>query len=305
MAAIALIDFEDIYTAVLELLKIQASDTTTIARIKRDINIGYQDILGRYNFWWARSLVEMQTVAKRTTGTVNVTSGSANITFSSGPSASVAGYQIKINGFQEVYTISTHTAAATAAVLAVPFLGTTDTVATYVLWKDFVELPTDCNETVMVAHQFVAQPLTSMGLTEFRRVSGQQPDREGVPLIYTTDDYNSSVKRRLRVWPAVYSTAITLDIDYMMDVARLDADGDEPAMPLKDRIVLYYYALSQAWARERNDEKSIKYMQLYEGQVAKMISKGQDSSDSARISINKGYLQQKRMRRRSRNSSND
>lgn len=302
MAAIALIDFEDIYSAVLELLKIQSSDTTTIARIKRDINIGYQDVMSRYNFWWARSLVEQQTVAKRTTGTISVTNGSTSITFSSAPSASVAGYQIKFAGFQEVYTISAHTGASTSATLSVAFLGTTNSAVNYILWKDYVELPTDCNETVLVSHQFANQPMESMGLTEFRRVAAQDLAKEGTPICYTTDDYTSGGKRKMRYWPAVNLTAVTLDIDYMMDLARLDADGDEPAMPIKDRLVLFYYAASQAWARERNDEQSLKYMQMYEGQVAKMITKGQDSSDSARLSIGKGYMQQKRLKRRGRNS---
>lgn len=297
MAAISLIDFQDIYTAVMELLKIQASDTTTLARIKRDINIGYEDLIGRYNFWWARSLVELQTTAKRIVGTVNVTNNSASIVFSSAPATSVVGYQIKFAGFQEVYTIATHTAAATAATISVPFLGPTDTVATYVLWKDYVDLPTDCNETVMISHQFLKQPIMAKGLLEFKRMVAQCPDKEGVPLVYTTDDYSANGKRKLRFWPAVRTTAVTLDIDYMMDLPLLDLDGDEPAMPHKERISLFYYALSQAWARERNDEQSVKYMQLYEARVAAMISKMQDSSDSPKISVNYGYLQQKRMKR--------
>lgn len=300
MAAIQILDFEDIYTAIIEMLKIQSTDTTTINRIKRDINISYEDIISRQNWWWNRSVTTLQLPVAIETGTISCTSGSVNITFSSAPAASTVGYKIKFAGSIEVYTIATHTAAATAATLNVAYIDDTDTAVEYTLWKDFVQLPTDCKETVIVQHQYYNQPIEAVGLSDFRRLVAQQPDREGPPMYYTTDDFDSSGKRKLRYWPAVHDTKINLDVDYMMNFVALDLDGDEPAMPINDRTVLFYYGASHAWGRERNAEESNKYFQLGEKKLAEMASKIEDSKDMPVLRPGLGYLAQKRQQRRGR-----
>ena len=68
---------------------------------------------------WAISrrpmILELQ--PKITTGTITATLGSEAITFSSGPSVSVAGWYLKIDGSEGVYRIASHTAASTSAEL--------------------------------------------------------------------------------------------------------------------------------------------------------------------------------------------
>jgi hypothetical protein len=299
--AITLVDFEDIYTAILEMLKIQASDTTTLARIKRDINIAYEDVIARKNWWWNRSLTTTQLPAKITTGTVSATNNSTSITFSSAPAASVANYRIKLSGSPEVYTIASHTAASTSATLSAAFVGTTVGGSSYKVWKDFAQLPTDCRETFIVQHQLYAQPMEALGLEDFRRVVAQQPDKEGAPLFYCTDDQDSSGKRRLRYWPAVYTNKVNLDIDYLMTFTALDLDGDEPAMPVHDRTVLFYYACAHAWRRERNTEEANNYFQLGEKKLDEMASKMEDSKGMPVLRPGVGYMAQKRQQRRNRN----
>lgn len=300
MAAITLVDYEDIYTAILELLKIQASDTTTLNRIKRNVNIVYEDVISRHNWWWNRSLTTLQTPAKITAGTVAMTNGATTVTFSSAPAASVANYKIKFAASPEVYTISAHTAGASTATLAVAFIGTTDTAASYTVWKDFIQLPTDCKETTVVQHQLDSQPMISVGLSDFRRIVAVDPAREGFPVYYTTDDFDSEGKRRLRYYPAVYSNKVNLDVDYMMNFTPLDLDGDVPIMPLNDRTVLFYYGAAFAWGRERNPEEFNTYWQLGEKKLAEMASKIEDSRESPLLRVSSGYLAQKRQQRRGR-----
>lgn len=60
-------------------------------------------------------IIELQ--PKITTGSITTTLGSEGITFSSGPSVSVAGWYLKIDGKEGTYRIASHTAAATAAEL--------------------------------------------------------------------------------------------------------------------------------------------------------------------------------------------
>lgn len=298
MAAIQIIDFEDIYTAVLGLLKIQASDTTTLNRIKRDINACYANLVSRKPWWWNRSLLQLQTAKKQVTGTIAITEGSTAITFSVAPTVSLADYKISIGGFAEILTISSHSALSTSATLSVPFLGATVTAASFKAYNDYVLLPTDCKETTMVQHQHANQPMIGVGLQDFRRIVAAEPLREGTPVYYTTDDFTASGKRKLRFWPALSATGVTLDVDYSMNFVGLDLDGDEPIMPIEDRIVLYYYGAAEAWSRERNPEESNRYLQLAEIKFNDMASHITDSVQQPKMSLSVGYMAQKRAKRR-------
>lgn len=300
MSAITLVDFEDIYTAIVELLKIQSSDAVTLNRIKRDINIAYEDIIARRNWWWNRSLTTLQTEAKVNTGTIEVTEGSTTISFSSAPTASVANYRFKAQGRNEVYTIASHSGGSTSATLNIAYVGPTNTALSFTCWKDWAQLPTDCKETTIVQHQLYNQPMLAVGLNDFRRLVAQAPDREGPPIYYTTDDYDSDGKRRLRYWPAVYSSKINVDVDYMMNVSPLDLAGDEPIMPIPDRTVLFYFGASHAWERERNPESAAKYFQLGEKKLSEMASKIEDSVETPLLRPGAGYMAQKRRPRRGR-----
>jgi hypothetical protein len=299
MSAITIIDFEDIYTAILELLKIQASDTTTVNRIKRDTNIAYEDVIARHNWWWNRSLTTVQTVARINTPTATLTQGSTSVTFSSAPSgSSLAGYKIIFGAGPEVYTIQTHGAGTANASLNIAFAGASASGASVKIWKDFIQLPSDCKETFIVQHQHYFQPMEACGLSDFRHIVAQDPAREGHPIYYTTDDFDSDGKRRLRFWPANNSQLYNIDIDYLMNFVPLALDGDEPIMPVNDRTVLFYLACSQAWRRERNTEEANNYLQLGEKKLAEMASKMEDSKESPVLRPGVGYMAQKRMQRR-------
>lgn len=302
MAAIQLIDFEDIYSAVLELLKIQSSDTTTLNRIKRDINIIYADVVSRQNWWWNRSVTTVATKPKITTGTVSATLNSTSITLSSAPAASVLGYKIKIQGRKEVFTIAAHTGGSTSATLNIAWNYASVSGQTYVLWKDFTELPTDCKETFIVQHQNDSQPMIATDMAKFRQITAQLPDKSGFPVYYTTDDFDSSDQRRLRFFPAVTDNAVNIDVDYIMNFVGLDVAGDEPIIPISDRMVLFYGAAWMAWDRQRNEEAANKYLQLYEKKLSEMASNLQDSFSGPTLKASRGYLAAKRRQRRRRYS---
>lgn len=299
MAALSLIDFQDIQNAIMEELKIPSTDTTTLNRIKRDINIAYQDLCSRHNFWWLRKRVSIQTSPKIITGTISITNDSDSITFSSAPTASIKNYKLKITGFDEIYEIQSHIAATTTATLRVPFKGTTNATASYIVWKDFVDLPTDLKETELIDHQHFDQPMRPQGLTKFRRIVASNPALEDKPVYYTTDDFNvAGTERQLKFWPAIDKTGVTLDVDYIQAVDDLDLNGDEPLVPLTDRIVLMYGGLKRAWSRERNEQMAIKNEQLYEKKIAEMAKHLEDSSDTPVFKVSSGYLASKRRRRR-------
>ena len=189
MAIYQLKTFLDIITTVLDETKVQAGDTNNYNRIKRDVNIGYQDIVSRKNWRWLDRDIQVNHLAYVATGTIAATQNSAAITFSSAPSISVAGYYISLDGDSEVYQIDTHTAASTSAVLKTVFIGTTSTAAAYKLWADAIPLPTNVSETKVVRLDGSPEPLTPLGLSDIKRLAAMNPKASGPPMFYATTDY--------------------------------------------------------------------------------------------------------------------
>lgn len=98
-------------------------------RIYRDLLLGGQIAVGRdlatsagiydhlvstpiTDWWWARKVGVLTTVAGRTSDTVTVTNGSTSGTWGAGITGSRAGYRIQINNLPTVPLISTHTSTS-------------------------------------------------------------------------------------------------------------------------------------------------------------------------------------------------
>lgn len=100
--------------------------------------------------------------------------------------------------------------------------------------------------------------------------------------------------RELLVHPSVQEDKITIHVDYIRKPPALEADADEPLMPIEDRIIIAYGALIRAWSRERNPEEASRNAQLYANKMAHMRGKLDDSTDKATLMISKSYLSVKR-----------
>jgi hypothetical protein len=105
---------------------------------------------------------------------------------------------------------------------------------------------------------------------------------------------NNTRYRQLLVYPALNTARVTLHIDYQKETLDLSADSDEPVIPIDDRAVLLYGALSRAWDRERNPEASAKNYGMYQQKIAKMAGKLQDTFDNPRLQVSNNYLRAKR-----------
>jgi hypothetical protein len=189
MASYTLRTFIDLVNAVREELKIQSSDTTSISRIKRDLNIVYKEVVRSTNGGGSTARLTSQHEPLLAAGTISVTQNSNTAVLSQAPTTSRRGYKISVDGFTEIYTIQSHTAGSTTIKLDGLYNGTTNSEATYRIWTDRIALPLDCKETTTVYQDYNNQPLEGMGLQEYRRVVSAQPKAEGNPRYYTTIDY--------------------------------------------------------------------------------------------------------------------
>lgn len=306
--AYTVLDFSDIVDSVVAELKLDPNNTAELVRVKRDINMVYIYEVVPFKRWpWLRGHTDVRHEAYVANGTVSVTPSSTTITFSTAPTTSKTGYYIQIIGHTEVFKISSHTASSTTATLTSAYTGSLDSAADYKMWTDRVALPTDCRETVEVLHDYYRSPMEGMGLQDFRRAVINNQILEGYPQYYCTTDFKDPTSgtaetesdryRELMVYPALTTTPVTLHIDYIKEVSALDADGDEPVLPIEDRVVLVYGALARAWRRAGNDQVALINERLFKEKLQRMAGKYEDSTDPAQLSPKSSYLSDKRGRR--------
>jgi hypothetical protein len=208
MAIYQLRTFADIIAAVREELGIQSTDTTAVVKIKRDINVVYQELTAEKNWWWLEGHTTLQLPAYISAGTVNVSAGSASITFSTAPGQSQKGKLFAVDGTNDIYIIESHSAGSTSAKLSELYTGSTNTTASYKLWTDRIPLPTDCKETTEVWHNHHSESLEGRGRQDFRRITLNSPKAEGEPRFYYTGDYvDPSITSSITSLPAVSSRA--------------------------------------------------------------------------------------------------
>jgi hypothetical protein len=300
MATVTLVDFEDIYTAICEQLKIQLTDGATVARIKRDVNTVYLNEVIPFKpraWWWLKKRQDVQTHAKIETGTISTTDGSTTVTFSSAPASSVAGYYLKIEGYEEVIEVDSHTGASTTATLVSAWQRGTLSGQGYTLWKDYLALDEDMKEVTQITHDKMTKPLEMVSNTKFWEKRIRMPEYQGYPVIAMCDDFDEDDNRQIRWFPACDSTIHTLHIEGIQEATRLSSDADEPLMPVEDRICLYYGGLWLAWDRERNESMADKYMKLFLGKLNQMCSKSQDAPKKTEMQVDSDYLVGKRYKR--------
>lgn len=309
MAAEELKSFLDMQNYILRELGMQASDTNSLAKIKQFINATYiHEVVPQKRWKWIQAKIDIVHIVPYETGTASVTNDNTAVTLSDAPGSalgSFADYLFSVDGFDEIYEVSSHTAAATAVVLKSKFQGATNTAVGYKIWRDRIDLPTDCRETTQIwhdRHDFnTGAEMTPVGRQELRRIEQGGNFEEGFAVYYNTGDYKdpspgdaeteSDRFRQVRIYPAIATDAYTIHVDYVQEVIALDGDTDEPVLPLEDRIVIVYGALSKAWAAlARNPEEANRNLQLYANKLAFMTGDVEASFDTPRIGVNPRYI---------------
>lgn len=296
----SLVDYEDLYTAILEELKIPSSDGTTLARIKRDINIVYLNHVIPFKpraWWWLEQKTDITTLAKIDTGTLTATADSTTITFSSAPTIDLDGYYVKFSGYPDIVKISAHTAGVATATLETAWCNDTVTAGAYKAWKDFAALPSTMKEVVVVTHDRRSVPVDAVHNAKFTEVRARYPETEGYPTMYNTGDFNASGDRIIRWYPACWEDRVHLHVEGRQEATALSAAADEPLMPVEDRIVIFYGACSRAWSRERNDSESQKNWALFMQKLGEMAGKSGDAPQITEMLTDPDYLVRKRYRR--------
>lgn len=306
-----LTDFQDIQDFIMEELKYQSTDTSSRNKIKRDINTVYlQEIVPFKRWYWLNGHTAVKHNNYYASGTASVTPTSASVTLSTAPTTSKANQLFAVDAFTETYLISAHTINTTAVTLNTEYEGTLASAASFKIWNDTIALPTNFRESVEVYHEFANTPMIPLGLQEFRRMVARNPRQEGRPQYYTIYDYydpssgdgesETDRYRVMKVWPSVCQYTTTIKLDYISDATALDSDGDEPLMPITDRVVIAYGALARAWSRAGDAQEAARNQALYDRKLSQMAGKVEDGSDKPQLVPQSEYVRNKRSGRTSR-----
>jgi hypothetical protein len=105
---------------------------------------------------------------------------------------------------------------------------------------------------------------------------------------------NDSRYREFMFYPSIYDTAVTLEIERIVEPLALEEDDDEPLIPIEDRSILVYGALSRQHLKESNPEVYGINRAEFEAKYAEMASTLEDSTDHAQLKISKNYMRGKR-----------
>ena len=308
--AYQVVDFQDIQDAIREELKVQSSDLVTMNRVKRVINQVYlQEVVPFARWKWLEGSYRVIHKARINTDTCQVTPNSDAVIFNTAPSASLgsfAGKKFAADGYNEIYIIATHTAGSVNFTLSGDYTGNLSLTAGYKIWTDVVNLPTDCRETVSVWHNFHSKPMEGVGQQKFRSLSLLNPRAESYPSLYYTADFYAPTSpeteddryRQMYLHPAVNKTDVTLQIDYIKELSALNLAGDEPAMPVEDRVVLVYGALARLWKSVNSDIDMAQLAQVdFKAKLARMSGKVEDSQDSPKLKPDSSYVRTRRASR--------
>jgi hypothetical protein len=297
--------FGDIIDGIMEAVGVQSDDTRARNKIKRFINMAYVDEVLPFKRWqWLEKTVQVVHKAYYSTDTASVAPESTTVTLSTTPSVSLGSfknYKFSVDGSNKVYTISAHTAGGTTITLSSAFQEAADTEAEFKIWRDRIDLPTTAKETVEIWHSEQNKPLEAIGSQRYRALEARDPKLEGFPAYYNTTDFydpssgdgesESDRYRQTRIYPAINTTPITLNIDYIEEITELDDDTDEPVIPVGDRIVLYYLAGAMAWSIiNRNEEMHDKFYAKGQAKLARMAGERDDGMDTPTLSPKSEYL---------------
>jgi len=274
-------DFSDLYTGLLNIMRLDTTQTATVTQAKRYINIALQDMhLGtdlRFPTPWAERRDVIRTHPRYNTGTVAVTQGSQTITGSStlwntanawsenNMRANIG--KVTLGGSPEVYDI-TAVASDTSATIADGCIDEVAAASAYDYFEDEYALATDFSNIVSATSFDVGQEVRLMDRTLFRtlyprnRVPGKP---KAATLIALGPSSDATIRNRVRFAPPpdlsylyqyIYLTTHLAVSSSGTTATALSSDADEPIVPLKYRHCIIFHAAYHWYINKKNDARA-------------------------------------------------
>lgn len=298
-------DFSDLYTALLNAVRADTSQTTTVTQAKRYINTALLDM--HVGFWekmpWAERRATLTLQAPYSTGTVSISKGSTTLTGSSTEWATAndfsvnnarAGGKITIAGSEEVYEVSS-VGSDTSITLASAFIDADVSGETYRYFEDEYALASDYLRPVDITSFADNMYIELIGRLDFRR---QYPRNStvGSPRYATIIDLpfsgDTTPVRKVRfapppetnyVIPYSYITSNLAVSSSGTAQASLSSDDDEPIVPLRYRHAIVFHALYHWYRDHKDDSRSQEAKAEYVDLMTRVVSDQEIGSQRPRL----------------------
>jgi hypothetical protein len=268
--------FSDLYTDLMNRVRVTTTVTATADQAKRYINIALHDMhLGfDYVFPWCERQGTLLVNAPYSTGTVSIAAGSTTLTGAStlwdtnntyGVKNMRVGGKVLVAGTTDIYRVSS-VASDTSATLSTRYVASSDASATtYTYFEDEYALASDFLRPVDFQLFSTAMNLPLISHTEWRRKFAR-PYTQGKPRVCCLFDEGFSASttpvRKVALYPYP-DQAYIIPYSYItnavgvtsagVNVTSLSSDTDEPIVPLRYRHAIIFHAL-QHWYRDKKDD---------------------------------------------------
>lgn len=278
MATPANLTYSNLETRCANRLRIPTSNTTEMTKLQGIINDVYRDVwdLKDWNFLVKRSVIN--TVAKYTTGTITVTSGSTAATLATPSSTSLVGFVLYIVGDTRdndaLYRITADNLAGTLAFDAA-FTGVSTTSGTFKAYKDTYSAPTDCGKLLKPKRYGRDSGMEPIGMREMADLKGSDLS-EGKPAVYTMLDFattgDPTTARQLVVHPFP-DTTYRIEVFYKQQLNTELSSTTQPFIPDEFRHVLMLGTLALGFPIFLADtERGGYFTQLYQDRLKLMAA---------------------------------
>lgn len=270
------VDFEDLYTALLDDMRSNTSQTDVISLAKRYIDTANKAAYHARGelFGWAERHAFIKTHAEYSDGTLTATIGTGTLTGAStawntnnshGQPNMRAGGKLVIDDQREVYEVLT-VPSDTSATMQPDWIGETEAALTYRYFEDEYALASDFLKPVD-QHTFDDDDsIHLVGRTDFRRAFPRNSRTTTHITHAIIQDHapsgNTTPIRKIRFAPAPSNTQI-IRYTYVtsnivvssagVGAASFSADTDEPTMPLRWRSGIVVGAKAK-WYRDLKDD---------------------------------------------------
>lgn len=297
--------FSDLYTDVLNRVRANTSDSTSIQIAKRLLNQGNHDLHFTRDWPWSERHATLKTHATYSTGTVAIaTSARTTVTGTStlwatavtgfGFNNARAGGKMLFEGSVEPYTVQT-VSSDTSITLADRWIGDALTAATYVYYEDEYALESDF---ARLADARFFSDVLRLPVIERRQFYTHFPKNthRGRPQVVSIIDRppssSTAPQPRLLVHPAPdqvynipyrYITANLAVSSAGTGAANMSDDTDEPIIPVRYRHVLVQYAIAHWYRDRKDDERFIAANAEYVDTVKRMGADLAPETDHARL----------------------
>lgn len=271
-------DFSDLFTDLMNRVRVDASQSMQITQAKRYINTALYDMhLGNgERFPWAERSARLLTQAPYSTGTVTVSQGSAAVAgtgtnWSTNNSFGVSnvrpGGKILFAGDETIYEVAS-VGSDTSITLTDAFRADTITDAGYTYFEDEYDLASDFLKPLSHERFDYHGMIGIMDRREFRRRFTRLTTTgiiEACAIFDKPFEGNTTPVRRVRFWrppaeaqyiPYSYVTSNLAVTAVGVAQTQLENDTDEPIVPVYARHLIVFHALYHWYRDKKNDDRA-------------------------------------------------